>query len=129
MKYLIGVDAGTTSFKAVLCSSDGDEIAVTRREYSLITNADKVEFYPEEYFGEPIRVTDVLDLHGFFPEQVAEIVTEFLQQAIEFGYDDFEHLEEDEDNRRACSLYLSLMDRMGVSLPRFGDTDRRLTDL
>jgi hypothetical protein len=28
--------------------------------------------------------------------------------------------------RRACSLYLALMDRMGVELPRFGDSDRRL---
>jgi hypothetical protein len=34
-----------------------------------------------------------------------------------------------DDNRRACSLYLSLMDRMGVALPRFGDSDRRLADL
>ena len=32
-------------------------------------------------------------------------------------------------NRRACSLYLSLMDRLGVHLPRFGDADRRLADL
>jgi hypothetical protein len=34
-----------------------------------------------------------------------------------------------DDNRRACSLYLSLMDRMGVRLPRFGDADQRLSDL
>jgi hypothetical protein len=34
-----------------------------------------------------------------------------------------------DDNRRACSLYLSLMDRLGVALPRFGDTDRRLAEL
>ena len=33
------------------------------------------------------------------------------------------------ENRRACSLYLSLMDRMGVPLDRFGDADKRLTDL
>ena len=33
------------------------------------------------------------------------------------------------EDRRACSLYLSLMDRMGVSLPRFGDADRRLADI
>ena len=32
-------------------------------------------------------------------------------------------------DRRACSLYLSLMDRMGVALPQFGDSDRRLADL
>jgi hypothetical protein len=30
------------------------------------------------------------------------------------------------DNRRACSMYLSMMDRMGVKLDRFGDSDQRL---
>jgi Protein of unknown function (DUF1552) len=34
-----------------------------------------------------------------------------------------------DDNRKLCSLHLSLMDRMGVSLPRFGDADTRLTGL
>ncbi len=33
------------------------------------------------------------------------------------------------DNRRACSLYLSIMDRFGVKLERFGDTDKRLPKL
>ena len=32
-------------------------------------------------------------------------------------------------DRRACNLYLSLMDRMGVVLPQFGDSDRRLANL
>jgi len=40
-----------------------------------------------------------------------------------------DYMDKGDDNRRACSLYLSLMDRMGVKLDRFGDTDRRLTDL
>jgi hypothetical protein len=31
-----------------------------------------------------------------------------------------------DDNRKLCSLYLSLMDRMGVKLPRFGDAETRL---
>ena len=31
-----------------------------------------------------------------------------------------------DDNRKACSLYLSIMDRMGVKLDRFGDADHRL---
>jgi hypothetical protein len=31
-----------------------------------------------------------------------------------------------DDNRKLCSLHLSLMDRMGVKLPRFGDADVRL---
>jgi hypothetical protein len=33
------------------------------------------------------------------------------------------------DNRRACSLYLSLMDRMGVPLTSFGDSDRLLSEI
>jgi hypothetical protein len=33
------------------------------------------------------------------------------------------------ENRRACSLYLSIMDRMGVKLNSFGDTDLRLPGL
>jgi hypothetical protein len=31
-----------------------------------------------------------------------------------------------DENRKLCSLYLSLMDRMGVKLERFGDADTRL---
>ncbi len=31
-----------------------------------------------------------------------------------------------DENRKICSLYLSLMDRMGVRLDRFGDADTRL---
>ena len=33
------------------------------------------------------------------------------------------------DNRRACSLYLSMMDLMGLKLDRFGDADHRLPGL
>lgn len=34
-----------------------------------------------------------------------------------------------DDDRRACNLYLSLLERMGVKLPRFGDSRKQLTDL
>ena len=40
-----------------------------------------------------------------------------------------DYLDKGDDNRRACSLYLSLMDKMGVHLDRFGDTDKRLENL
>lgn len=40
-----------------------------------------------------------------------------------------DYMDKGDDNRRACSLYLSLMDRMGVNLPQFGDADRRLVEL
>jgi hypothetical protein len=34
-----------------------------------------------------------------------------------------------DDNRKLCSLYLSIMDRMGVKLDHFGDADTRLANL
>lgn len=34
-----------------------------------------------------------------------------------------------DDERRLCSMYLSLMDRMGVKLDKFGDADTRLAGL
>ena len=34
-----------------------------------------------------------------------------------------------DENRKVCSLYLSIMDRMGVELDHFGDADTRLADL
>ena len=34
-----------------------------------------------------------------------------------------------DENRKMSSLYLSIMDRMGIKLDRFGDSDTRLADL
>ena len=34
-----------------------------------------------------------------------------------------------DDNRKLCSLYLSLMDRVGLKLNRFGDAETRLANL
>jgi hypothetical protein len=39
------------------------------------------------------------------------------------------NLEANEDNRKMCSLYLSLMDRYGVKLDQFGDSRTRLEQL
>jgi len=39
------------------------------------------------------------------------------------------YLDAGDDNRRMCSLYLSLMDRMGVKLEKFGDSSIRLANL
>jgi hypothetical protein len=39
------------------------------------------------------------------------------------------YLDKGDENRKACSLHLSLMDRMGVKVERFGDASARLTDL
>jgi hypothetical protein len=40
-----------------------------------------------------------------------------------------DYLDKGDDNRKACSLHLSLMDRMGVKLDRFGDASARLAGL
>ena len=40
-----------------------------------------------------------------------------------------DYLDKGNDNRRACSLYLSMMDTMGVKLDRFGDAEKRLENL
>jgi hypothetical protein len=34
-----------------------------------------------------------------------------------------------DENRKLCSFYLSLMDRMGVTLDKFGDADQRLANI
>jgi hypothetical protein len=40
-----------------------------------------------------------------------------------------DYLDKGDDNRKMCSFYLSLMDRMGVKLDKFGDADTRLAGL
>jgi Protein of unknown function (DUF1552) len=39
------------------------------------------------------------------------------------------YLDAGDDNRRMCSLYLSLMDRMGIKQDKFGDSNLRLANL
>jgi hypothetical protein len=39
------------------------------------------------------------------------------------------YLNAGEDNRKMCSLYMSIMDRFGVKLDQFGDADNRLQRL
>ena len=40
-----------------------------------------------------------------------------------------DYLDKGDEGRKACSLHLSLMDRMGVTLDRFGDATTRLAEL
>lgn len=40
-----------------------------------------------------------------------------------------DYLDRGNDNRKACSLYLSIMEMMGAPVDRFGDADKRLADL
>jgi len=40
-----------------------------------------------------------------------------------------DYLYDGDDNRKLCSLYLSIMDRVGVRLDHFGDAETRLARL
>ena len=51
-----------------------------------------------------------------------------LGGALETGRS-LDYLPAGDDNRKLCSLYLSIMDRMGVKLDHFGDADTRLAGL
>jgi hypothetical protein len=39
-----------------------------------------------------------------------------------------DYLDAGDENRKMCSLYLGIMDRMGITLDRFGDADTRLAN-
>ena len=66
------------------------------------------------------------DAHG--ADQLPIVLAGKAGGALQIGRS-LDYLDKGNDNRRACSLYLSLMDRMGVPLDRFGDSDKRLTGL
>jgi hypothetical protein len=51
-----------------------------------------------------------------------------LGGALETGRT-LDYLNAGDDNRKVCSLYLSIMDRMGVKLDHFGDADTRLQSI
>ncbi len=48
-----------------------------------MTDSDHLD--DEEAIPEYYIVTDVLDLHGFFPEQVAEMIQAFIENAVSLG--------------------------------------------
>jgi hypothetical protein len=67
------------------------------------------------------------DAHG--ADQMPILLAGRGAGSLEKGGRILDYLDKGDDNRRACSLYLSLMDRMGVQLDRFGDTGERLVEL
>jgi len=66
------------------------------------------------------------DAHG--ADQLPIVLAGKAGGALETGRI-LDYYEKGNDNRRACSLFLSLMDLMDVRLDRFGDTDKRLAGL
>lgn len=50
MKYLLGMDVGTTSLKAVLFDENGQSVMSVKKEYTLSVKGDVVEFPAESYW-------------------------------------------------------------------------------
>jgi hypothetical protein len=66
------------------------------------------------------------DLHS--AEQLPILLTGKAGGALKGGRI-LDYMDKGDPNRKACSLYLSLMDRMGVKLDAFGDATTRLEEL
>ena len=45
----------------------------------------KETYQPPKGIPKTVVVSDTLDLHGFFPEQGAEIIQDFIQNALDLG--------------------------------------------
>lgn len=50
MRYVLGVDIGTTSLKAAVFDELGNQVRLTSRDYTLQVEGDRVEFDPREYW-------------------------------------------------------------------------------
>ncbi len=114
----------------------------TKEEYQRITTfyvsqfaylANKLESMPEGE-GTVLDNTCLMFINNFWSgskhesTRVPVLLSGGLSGTLKTGrvlnYDD-----QGDDHRKLCSLYLSIMDRMGVKLDRFGDADQRLARL
>lgn len=71
-------------------------------------------------------VSEHWDAHN--SNQVPVVLAGGLGGALKTGRS-LDYLNSGNDRRKLCSLYLSLMDRMGLELPEFGDSKERLTGI
>jgi xylulokinase len=62
-KYLIGLDAGTTSIKGILISRDGHIVATAGQEYLLDSHNDRCELDPEIYWQTTVQILRSLLAH------------------------------------------------------------------
>ncbi len=60
--------------------------------------------------------------------KVPVLLTGGLSGTLETGRV-LDYVGKDDDDRKLCSMYLSIMDRMGVKLDRFGDAEQQLAGL
>jgi len=78
----------------------------------------------DEQLPEFIEVTDVLDLHGFFPEQVPEIVEDFIKNALELKLYRLRIVHGKGKSKLKWTVYQILKDHPDVAW--FGDAPREI---
>lgn len=73
MRYLLGVDAGTTSFKGILINEEGKIISVVNQAYELLTPSNNLVELEVETYWEVFKkvVAKLLESSGVRPEQIA----------------------------------------------------------
>ncbi len=71
-RYLMGLDAGTTSFKGAIFDESRELVAVQQLDYTLLTPAaDWVEYPAEEYWARFTELTRaLLEKSGIAPEEI-----------------------------------------------------------
>ena len=80
----------------------------------------------DEQLPEFIQVTDVLDLHGFFPEQVPEMVEELIKNAIDLKLYRLRIIHGKGKSKLKWTVYQVLKDHPDVAW--FGDAPPELGD-
>ena len=78
----------------------------------------------DEEFPEYIKVTDVLDLHGFFPEQVPEMVEELIKNALQLNLYSLRIIHGKGKSKLKWTVHQVLKDHPNVA--RFGDAPPEL---
>jgi hypothetical protein len=100
-------------------------------EYERITqwHVSQFAYLPSKLDSMPEGERTVLDKSCLmFLSKLPMVLAGGLGGTLETGRT-LDYVSAGDDNRKACSLCLLLMDRMGVKLDRFGDADRRLEHL
>jgi len=78
MKYLIGIDAGTTSMKGILIDEYGNKVCLASENYSLITqNKFEVEIQAETYWEAFKKIISrILNMSKVNPEDIKAIAVD-----------------------------------------------------
>jgi len=84
MRYLLGVDAGTTSFKGILIDEEGRIICVASQDYDLLTPSNNIVELEAEKYWEVFKkvVSKLLNKSGVKPEQIVGLAIDSQAETL-----------------------------------------------